>query len=62
MRNPLPKVAKGRGMLGLIGAGLSKYNTFDMDVAQRAATGCKSHSAKQSHGLPSLALSRRISR
>ena len=24
-------------MLGQIGAGLSKYNTFDMDVAQRAA-------------------------
>ena len=37
VRNPLPKVAKGKGMLGQIGAGLSKYNTFDISVAEKAA-------------------------
>ena len=36
VRNPLPKVAKGTGMLGQIGAGLSKYNSFDMKVAEKA--------------------------
>ncbi|MDF9301968.1 sulfatase-like hydrolase/transferase [Tritonibacter mobilis] len=38
VRNPLPKRSKGGGMLGAIGAGLSKYNRYDMQVADTAAS------------------------
>jgi len=37
VRNPLPNETKGGGMLGRIGAGVSKYNQYDMDVAHAAA-------------------------
>ena len=36
VRNPLPKTSKGTGMLGQIGAGISKYNKYDMQVADEA--------------------------
>lgn len=36
VRNPLPKKNRGGGMLGGIGAGLSKYNQYDMNVADAA--------------------------
>ena len=38
VRNPLPKQNKGGGMLGNIGAGLSKYNQYDMAVADEAVS------------------------
>ncbi|MBV7394779.1 sulfatase-like hydrolase/transferase [Mameliella sediminis] len=36
VRNPLPDRPRGGEMLGGIGAGLSKYNRYDMDVAEAA--------------------------
>lgn len=37
VRNPLPREARGGSMLGEIGAGLSRYNLYDMKVAEEAA-------------------------
>lgn len=37
VRNPLPASRDSVGMLGQIGAGLSKYNQYDMDVAATAS-------------------------
>lgn len=37
VRNPLPSTSKGGGMLGQIGAGHSKYNSYDIDVGAQAA-------------------------
>lgn len=36
VRNPLPDKRRGSGMLGQIGAGLSSYNQYDLDVAAAA--------------------------
>ncbi len=36
VRNPLPTKSKGGSMLGGIGAGVSKYNLYDMEVANAA--------------------------
>ncbi|MFK7751734.1 MAG: sulfatase-like hydrolase/transferase [Sedimentitalea sp.] len=36
VRNPLPARREATGMLGAIGAGLSKYNIFDQNVARSA--------------------------
>lgn len=38
VRNPLPTENKGGGMLGQIGAGTSKYNEYDMNVASAAVS------------------------
>lgn len=38
VRNPLPRSREGGGMLGDIGAGISKYNQYDIKVADAAAT------------------------
>lgn len=38
VRNPLPRTSRGGGMLGQIGAGTSKYNLYDSQVAADAAT------------------------
>lgn len=37
VRNPLPRTSKGGGMLGAIGAGLSRYNQYDLNVAEAAS-------------------------
>ncbi|MEM8648321.1 MAG: sulfatase-like hydrolase/transferase, partial [Pseudomonadota bacterium] len=37
VRNPLPAERRPGGMLGEVGPGLSAYNRYDMDVADRAA-------------------------
>lgn len=36
VRNPLPRENRGGGMLGQVGAGISKYNQYDMNVAKEA--------------------------
>ena len=37
VRNPMPKKRRPAGMLGPIGAGTSRYNSYDMNIAEAAA-------------------------
>nr|WP_280520722.1 sulfatase-like hydrolase/transferase [Phaeobacter sp. J2-8] len=62
VRNPLPKQNKGGGMLGQIGAGLSKYNQYDMDVADAAAKWLQQPARANSPGPHLSVLWHRISR
>ena len=48
VRNPLPKTSKGGGMLGQIGPGVSKYNAYDMQVADEAVEWLLSADRKES--------------